>query len=338
VKVDTNLAAERPGEAAEAARAAEEIGFDGLWTAETKNDPFLALALAAAATDRIELGTSVAIAFARSPTVLAHTAWDLALLSKGRFVLGLGSQVKAHVERRFAMPWSAPVPRLREHVGLIRAVWENWQEGTPLDFRGEQYSASLMTPFFSPGPIEHPRPPIYIAGVGQPMLRLAGQVADGLCVHPFHTRRYLTEVILPAVDAGARRANRSRSDCTISIPAFVVTGRDEAERGRVREQTRARIAFYASTRSYEPVFALHGWGGVCQQLGRLAARGQWTEMPALIDDEMLTACAVDAEPADVGPALKERYGGLADRITFARRFEPGEDDRFWRETMNVLRS
>lgn len=320
------------------ARAAEALGFDGLHAAETAHDPFVALTLAAASTERIELMTSVAIAFARSPTSMAQTAWDLQALSKGRFILGLGTQVKAHVERRFAMPWGPPAPRLREYVGLVRALWDCWQDGTPLNFRGEHYTATLMTPFFNPGPIEHPRPPIYLAGVAPPLLRLTGEVAEGLAVHPLHTVSYLREVVLPALAAGAARAKRPAGVVQLSVPAFVVTGRDREERDRTREKIRGQIAFYASTPSYAPVLEHHGWGDVRQQLSRLAARREWSEMPKLVDDAMLRELAVDVEPADVGPALRERYGGLADRVTLYQRFRPGRDDAFWRELIRALRN
>jgi probable F420-dependent oxidoreductase len=337
IRVDTSLPTNPLDAPAEVAAAAEELGFDGLHTAETAHDPFIAITLAAPATRKIELMTSVAIAFARSPTSIAQTAWDLHALSNGRFILGLGTQVKAHVERRFAMPWGPPVPRLREYVGLVRAVWDSWRDGTPLNFRGEHYRASLMTPFFNPGPIPHSHPPVYLAGVAPPLLRLTGEVADGLAVHPLHTVSYLREVVQPAVAAGAARASRPGKDCVLSVPAFVVTGRDPAEREQTRGRIRSQIAFYASTPSYAPVLEHHGWGGVREQLTALAARRAWAEMPALIDDAMLREFAIDVEPADVGPALKERYAGLADRITLYQRFIPGRDDVFWREILKTLR-
>ena len=192
------------------AQAAEAIGFDAIWTSETQHDPFLPLTHAAAQTARLRFGTAVAIAFARSPLIVAHTAWDLAKQSDGRFMLGLGTQVQAHIERRFGMTWSPPVPRLREYVQAIRAVWTAWQTGSRLNFRGSEYKLTLMTPFFSPGPIDHPNVPIFIAGVGTPLCRLAGEVADGFHVHAYHTRQYLSEVVLPAIIAGAQKADRKR--------------------------------------------------------------------------------------------------------------------------------
>lgn len=336
MKVDTAIPA-NPAEApAEVARAAEALGFDGLHTAETAHDPFLALALAACTTERVALMTSVAIAFARSPTSIAQTAWDLQRLSRGRFVLGLGTQVKAHVERRFAMPWGPPVPRLREYVGLTRALWDTWQDGAPLNFRGHHYRASLMTPFFNPGKIDYPRPPIYLAGVGPPLLRLAGETADGLAVHPLHTVSYLRDVVQPAIATGAKKAGRSPGDCALSVPAFVVTGRTKQQRDDARARIRSQIAFYASTPSYAPVLAHHGWGAVREQLTALAARRDWAAMPALVDESMMRQFAIDVEPADVGPALRERYRGLAERITLYQRFVPGQDDEFWRSLLEKL--
>jgi probable F420-dependent oxidoreductase len=337
VKVDAHLPTDRPREAGELARAAEALGLDGLWAAETSHDPFLSLAFAAAATSRIELGTAVAIAFARSPTVLAQTAWDLAALSRGRFTLGLGTQVRAHVERRFAMPWGPPVARLRDYVRLVRAVWASWQGDAPLNFRGEHYTATLMTPFFSPPPLAHGQPAIHVAAVGRPLLRLAGEVADGLAVHPLHTAGYLAEVVRPCLAEGARRAGRPPDGCALSVPVLVVTGRDAEERAREREQMRARIAFYASTPSYRSVLAHHGWGDLGRELSALASRRRWDEMAGLVPDEVLGTVAVDAEPGEVGARVRERYAGLADRVTLSPRFTPGQDDRFWQETLRELR-
>jgi probable F420-dependent oxidoreductase len=314
------------------ARAAEAVGFDALWTNETQHDPFLPLALAAEHTQRLHFGTGVAIAFARSPVVLAHTAWDLARLSSGRFILGLGTQVKAHVERRFGMAWGPPVAKLREFVLALRAVWDNWQNGTRLNFRGDHYKITLMSPFFSPGPIDHPQVPIYIAGVGAPLCRLAGEVAAGFVVHPFHTAKYLAEVIRPAIEAGARRAGRSLGDVSLLGNVFVVL--DETE----REAVRAQISFYASTPSYRPVLDVHGWGAVGEQLSAHAARGQWDEMPALVTDAMLETVTVIATWDDVADRVRARYNGLVDRIGFYRPFEPGVEDDRWHAVANQLRA
>jgi len=308
-----------------AAQAAEAMGFDAVWTAETQHNPFLPHALIAEHTRRLRMGTAVAIAFARSPADLAYTAWDLAEASQGRFILGLGTQVKAHITRRFGMDWpDSVVGKFREQIQAIRAFWHTWQTGERLNFRGEYYKLTLMSPFFNPGPIEHPEIPIFIAGVNTGLARLAGEVADGFLVHPFHTVRYLREVLLLAIEKGAAKANRTRDDVQIMLTAFVIT--DEQERDFVRQQ----VAFYASTPSYRKVMALHGWEEVAERLSALAARGKWDEMPALINDEMLATFAVTASAAELAAALRERYAGLADRIALYTPFVPGQRDAFWK--------
>jgi probable F420-dependent oxidoreductase len=307
------------------AGAAEQLGFDALWLPETTHDPFLPGALIAEHSRRLHFGTAVAIAFARSPATLAYTAWDLAQASGGRFILGLGTQVRAHIERRFGMPWpEAPVSRLREQIGAIRAFWHTWQTGEPLNFRGAHYKLTLMSPFFNPGPIDHPRIPIYIAGVNTGLARLAGETADGFHVHPLHSRRYLDEVILPAIEQGAKKAGRPRAEIKISVTAILAPTPEEGLFAR------QQIAFYASTPSYRPVMALHGWAETAGQLSALAARGRWAEMAALIDDEMLAAFAVTAQPTELSAALTERYSERADRLSLYIPFVPGERDDFWR--------
>src|SRR4030043_402075 len=250
------------------ARAAETMGFSALWSTETMPGPFLPGSLIAEHTDKINFGTAVAIAFARSPATLAYTAWDLAQASRGRFILGLGTQVKAHIVRRFGMPWpESVVGKLHEQIEAIRALWNTWQTNQPLNFRGEYYKLNLMSPFFNPGPIKYPDIPIYIAGVNAGLARLAGELAQGFHAHPFHTQRYLREVILPAIEQGAARAGRSRSEIKISTSALVVPSPEE------EIFVRAQIAFYASTPSYRPVMELHGWEDTASQLSSLAARG-----------------------------------------------------------------
>ncbi len=314
------------------ASAVEAMGFDALWTNETQHDPFLPGALIAEHTQRLHFGTAVAIAFARSPATLAYTAWDLAQASGGRFILGLGTQVKAHVERRFGMPWpESPVNKLREQIAAIRAFWRTWQASEPLNFRGEFYKLTLMSPFFNPGPIEHPHIPIFIAGVNTGLARLAGETADGFHVHPFHTPRYLSEILLPAIEAGAAKAGRSRKDVQISVTAFAASTPEE------ETFTRQQIAFYASTPSYRPVMAAHGWEEAAEKLSALAARGRWEEMPALIDDDMLHTFAVAAGPAEIPSALLQRYQGLADRLALYLPFIPGERDEFWKSLFQAAR-
>ncbi len=329
MKIDAALALSSLRDVPAAARAAEAIGFDGLWFNETQHDPFLALALAAEHTHRIELGTAVAIAFARSPTVLAYTAWDLAALSSGRFILGLGTQVKAHIERRFGMTWESPAPKLREAVQAIRALWDCWQNGTPLNLRGRFYKLTLMTPFFTPGPIAHPAIPIYLAGVNPPLCRLAGQVADGFHVHPFHTRDYLQDVILPNIVAGATEAGRTRQDVQVSATVFAIVGDGAAEQAALRQIVRQQIAFYGSTPSYQGVWAQHGWEATGRQLSALASRGRWAEMPAQISDAQVEAFAVSGTWDELPDRLYARYAGLLDRVTLYQPFVPGKDESGW---------
>lgn len=314
------------------ARAAEKMGFNGLWSTETLHDPFLPGALIAEHTQDLQFGTAVAIAFARSPATLAYTAWDLAQASGGRFILGLGTQVKAHIQRRFGMPWPASVVgKLREQIAAIRAFWQTWQTGEKLNFNGECYKLNLMTPFFNPGSIDHPDIPIYIAGVNTGLARLAGETADGFHVHPFHTLRYVNEVLIPAIEQGAAKAGRKRADVKLSTSAFVVTTPEEDL------FVRQTIAFYASTPSYQPVMALHGWEDVAKELSGLVSRGKWGEMPALIDDDILNTFAVVADGADLPAALAEKYKGLVDRLGLYIPFVPEERDAFWHTILGADR-
>jgi probable F420-dependent oxidoreductase len=307
------------------AQAAESIGFGALWSTETLHDPFLPLGLIAEHSQRLHFGTAVAVAFARSPATLAYSAWDLADSSRGRFILGLGTQVRAHIVRRFGMPWpDSPAGKLREMIGAIRALWEVWQEGGSLSFQSEHYGLNLMTPFFNPGPIDHPHIPIYIAGVNTGLCRLAGEIADGMLSHPYHSARYLEEVVRPAVAAGAVRVGRDPALVRVAVTALVATNPDEAE------FVRSQIAFYASTPSYRPVMALHGWGEVADQLRALARGGEWGEMGGLITDEMLHTFAVVAPEDELAATLRRRYAGLADRLSLYLPFSPGERDGFWR--------
>jgi len=313
-------------------REAEAIGFDGVWTTETQHDPLLPGPLIAEHTSQIQFGTAVVIAFARSPATMAYTAWDLAQMSKGRFILGLGTQVKGHIERRFGMSWPDSVTgKLREQIKAIRAFWQAWQTGERLNFRGDYYKLTLMSPFFNPGPNQHPEIPIFIAGVNTGLARLAGEVADGFHVHPLHSPRYLQEVIIPAIEKGANKARRKRADVAISAPVFVAT--DDAEKAHIRQQ----ITFYASTPSYRQVFALHGWGEVAECLSSLVARGKWGEMTDLISDEILSTFAVVAEPEELPSLLRERYQGLVDRLGLYIPYRPGERDEFWQRLIKEMK-
>jgi probable F420-dependent oxidoreductase len=311
------------------ARAAEELGFGAIWSAETRHDPFLPLAVASTTTARIGLGTAIAVAFARSPMVLAHIAWDLQKASGGRFVLGLGSQVKAHNERRFSVAWEPPGPRIREVVQALRAIWDCWQHGTRLDFRGRSYRFDLMTPFFDPGPIAEPRIPIYLAGVNPQMCRIAGEVGDGLHIHSFHSARYLRDCVHPAVQEGLARAGRSRADFTFRASTMVVLGDTDEERRRRARAVKQQIAFYASTRTYRSVLAAHGLEDLAPRLHALSLQGDWEGMTDLISDEMLDLFAVSGSFESIGERIRERYRGLYDRTQLYPSFQPPLDDPRW---------
>lgn len=319
------------------AEAAETLGFDGLWTNETKHDAFLPLAIAAEVSETVDLGTSVAIAFSRSPMEVAQTAWDLQDLSGGRFILGLGTQVKAHVTRRFSMPWGKPVSRLREYVMALREIWSSFQTEAPLKFEGEFYQHTLMTPFFNPGPIEHPEIPVYIAGVNTNLAKMTGELCDGFHVHPFHSPEYVRRVIQPAIAEGAGKSGREAGEVELATSAFVVTGANEEETEKQREAIRQQLSFYASTPTYRTVMEVHGWEDTADELSGLAREKKWREMPRLITDEMLEAFAVEASPEEVGPALKERYEDLIDRVALYVPFVPGEKDDFWRAVVGSAR-
>jgi probable F420-dependent oxidoreductase len=308
------------------ARKVEALGFDCLWSSETQHDPFLPLAVAATVTSRLKLGTAIAVAFPRSPMITAHIAWDLQKASKGRFILGLGTQVKGHNERRFSVPFESPGPKLREAVQALRAIWDCWQHGTKLGFRGQFYRFDLMTPFFNPGPIEHPRIPVYIAGVNHLMCRIAGEECDGLHVHPFNSPRYLREYVNPAVEEGLRRAGRTRADFTYVTSTFVIVGDTDEERARARDSVRQQIAFYASTRTYEPVLATHGWQDLVPHLHRKSVEGDWAGMARLITDEMVDTFAVTGTYETIAAAVQARYRGLLDRTSFYQPYRPGLDD------------
>jgi probable F420-dependent oxidoreductase len=308
------------------ARKIEALGYDCLWSAETRHDPFLPLAVAATVTSRIKLGTSIAVAFPRSPMVTAHIAWDLQKASDGRFILGLGSQVKGHNERRFSVKYESPGPKMREVVLALRAIWDCWQNGTPLNFKGRFYRFDLMTPFFNPGPIDHPKVPVYIAGVNAFMCRVAGEVCDGLHVHPFNSPKYLRDYVHPAVEEGLKKAGKSRADFTYTTSTFVVVGDTEQELREAKASVKQQIAFYASTRTYEPVLAAHGWQDLTAHLHRKSVEGDWKGMADLVTDEMLDTFAVTGTYADIGSKIRQRYAGLLDRTALYQPYQSGVDD------------
>ncbi len=301
-------------DAAEMASLQEAIGLDGLWSVEAGHDPFMPLLLAALATERVELGTGIAVAFARNPMITAVQANDLQLASRGRFILGLGSQIKPHIEKRFSMPWSHPAPRMREFVLAMRAIWDCWNNGTRLDFRGDFYTHTLMTPFFSPGPNPHGPPKVFLAAVGELMTEVAGEVGDGLLVHPFTTERYLKEVTLPAVERGLTRAGRSREGYELSSTVFVVTG-EQQERESAASMIRGQIAFYGSTPAYRGVLELHGWGDLQSELNALSKQGRWADMAGLITDDMLDAFAIVADLDQVAERILQRFD-VVQRVGF----------------------
>ncbi len=311
--------------AGEAARTQEELGYDGLWAAETSHDPFISLALAAEHTERVELGTSIVVAFGRTPMDLAITANDLQLLSKGRFLLGLGSQIKPHIEKRFSMPWSHPAPRMREFILAMRAIWDSWHNGTKLDFRGDFYTHTLMTPFFNPGPSEFGAPKVFLAGVGELMTEVAGEVCDGFLAHAFSTPRYFREKTIPAIERGLKKAGRARGDFEVTCPGFMVIATTDEELEKAAAGVRQQIAFYGSTPAYRPVLELHGWGDLQTELNTMSKRGEWVEMGKLITDDILSEFAIVGRPDDLPKQVAARYGGLADRMSYGLRGGRNQD-------------
>jgi len=322
--------------AGEQVRALEEAGYDGVFTAETSHDPFFPALLAAEHSERLEVGTSIAVAFARNPMNLAHIAWDLQAYSQGRFLLGLGSQIKPHITKRFSMPWSHPAPRMREMVLAIRAIWDCWNNDTPLDFRGDFYSHTLMTPFFNPGPNPAGDAKILLAAVGEIMTEVAGETCDGLIAHGFTTERYLRECTIPALEAGRAKAGKTLDGFQISMPAFVVTGTTEEEMAASADGVRQQIAFYGSTPAYRKVLDLHGWGDLQPELNALSKQGGWVEMGTLIDDEILTTFAVVAEPDQLARELLRRFGDIVDRISFYAPYRSAPDT--WLPVVQALKA
>jgi probable F420-dependent oxidoreductase len=299
------------------ARLLEEIGYDGIVFEETKDDPYVVLGLAAAATARLKIGTAVAMAFPRSPTVTALSAWTLQRLSHGRFTLGLGSQVKGHIERRYGMTWSAAGPWMRDYVQAVRAVWNCWQSGTPLSYHGTHYKLSLMVPLFNPGPIEHPHVPIHLAAVNPYMCEVAGEVADGLRPHPVCTPKYIREAMLPHVYKGAARRARALTGFRIALKILIATAPDAASLAEKIRDVRARVAFYASTPAYRAAFAAHGLEDLADALKTLSKEQRWEEMPGYISDEVLHTYAVVGTYDEIADKIAERYGDFASSVEFS---------------------
>ena len=322
--------------AGEAAKRLEDAGYSGVWAAETNHDPFFQCLLAAQQTERIEVGTNIAVAFARNPMITAVTANDLQLASKGRFVLGLGSQIKPHIEKRFSMPWSSPAARMREFVLAMRAIWDCWNTGDKLDFRGEFYKHTLMTPFFNPGPNPYGPPKVMLAGVGEKMTETAGEVCDGFLSHSFTTEKYLREVTIPALQRGRDRAERKVDDFQIALGVFIVTGRNEEEWERARQGTKQQIAFYGSTPAYRGVLEAHGWGDLQEELNTLSKRGDWVGMGEVLNDEVLDAFAVVASPDKIAEQMLSRYGDIVSRMSFYAPYQI--DPAIWEPVVRDLRA
>jgi probable F420-dependent oxidoreductase len=333
MKVDGGIGFEN---AATSAKEAEDAGYSGVWTAETGHDPFFPLLLAAGSTDHIELGTSIAVAFARNPMNLAYLGNDLQSYSNGRFILGLGSQIKPHITKRFSMEWSHPAPRMREMILAIRAIWDCWNNDSKLDFRGDFYTHTLMTPFFNPGPNPFGTAKIFLAGVGERMTEVAGEVCDGFICHGFTTERYLREVTIPALERGRAKVGKTLDGFEIVGPSFVVTGTNDKELESAAAGTRQQIAFYGSTPAYRGVLEIHGWGALQDELNVLSKQGKWVDMGKLIDDEILTTFAVMGPPEEIAPELHRRYGDVIHRISFYAPYKT--DPERWRGVLDALKA
>ena len=337
MKVDTGLPLDL-SQTAEGARRAEALGYDGAITPETGHDPFLPHVIAAEHTERIELHTAVVIAFPRSPMASAQIAWDLQKFSKGRFVLGLGTQVKGHIVRRYGMDWHPPGPRMREYILMMRAIWDSWQNRTKPEFQGQYYRYTLMTPFFNPGPIDVPAPKVHISAINPYNCRLVGELCDGIKLHPFNTDKYLREVILPNIEAGAKKAGRDRKDIEICGAGFIITGKTEEDVEKAKAPVRQQLAFYASTRTYQPVLEAQGWGDLTPELNAMSIEGKWQEMATRFTDDMLQEFAVIGTWDEIVKKIKAKAAGLIDRITFALPAHTPEDEERLRAMIKELQA
>jgi len=330
MKFDVNIFIDELRGVPDLAQKVEDMGFDAFWIPETAHSPHMALTLAGYHTTRLQLGTAITVAFARSPMLTAYEAWDLAQLTGGRFMLGLGTQIKAHIVRRFGMVWDKPAARMREYVLAIRAAWATFQDNAPLDYRGEIYKLTYIAPFFQPTPLENPHIPIYIAAVGPLMSQIVGEVCDGMHVHAFTTPQYMREVTLPNIEKGLALSGRTRADISLNSAVFVAT--NDAEKIDAKRQ----IAFYASTPAYRGVLETHGWGDLQDRLTAMTRQGKWDTMHTEISDEMLNTIGVVAPPDEIGAAVRERYAGLLDRIGFYLPYVPGQRDDFWKKALTAF--
>lgn len=336
MKIDTLMPPAPPAEIARQAQTFEAQGFDCVWTFEATSDAFIPLAHAAAATERLEIGTNIAVAFARSPFSMAQIAWDLQRDSGGRFRLGLGTQVRPHVERRFSMPFDRPAARVTDYIRCVRAIWDTFQNGTKPAYEGEFYQFRLINPFFNPGPVDHPDIPVYLAGVNPRMCRAAGEVADGFHVHPMHSAGYLRDVVRPAIDEGAKANGRSVADLELYSPVFVVTGETQAETDAIEQLVRSQVGFYGSTPNYAPVLEYHGHGALAKQLNGLMREGKMQEMAAAIPDSLLEEVAIVAPPGEIGARMRERYAGILDRVSLYLVMDGRTEFRRWDELVTAI--
>ena len=323
---------------ADKARQAERLGYDAIFVGETAHNPFLPLVLVAEHTQRLHFGSSVAIAFPRVPHISANIAWDLSKYSGGRFILGLGTQVKGHNERRFSVPWAPPGPHLRDYINCMRAIWDSWQNGTKPNYEGEYYQYKLTSPFFNPGPIEHPDIPVIISAVNPFNARLAGEVADGIAIHGFSTFKYIREVLIPAVHEGARRAGKDVSKVHVRGGGFIVTARTEEEVRLAKERSRRQISFYASTRSYSNVMKIHGWADEAAQLHRMSIEGKWDDMVGLITDDMMEEFCVIGTWDELPSKMREKYAGINTQVNFSAEPKNPDDEAQIKEVIASLKT
>jgi probable F420-dependent oxidoreductase len=338
MKLDTQMQVFVFDEIARAAQRFERMGFDGVWTFEAAHDPFMPLALAAMATQHLQIGTNISVAFGRSPFAMAQTAWDLQRASGGRFRLGLGTQVRAHVERRFSMPFDHPAARVTDYIRCVRAIWDTFQHGTRPQYQGPFYQFRLMNPFFNPGPIEHPDIPIYLAGVNPRMCRAAGEVADGFHVHPMHSVSYLKAIVLPALEEGARLHNRSVHDIELYAPVFAISGETQAERDAAEQAVRQQMAFYASTPNYRILLEHHGYDRLGKALSDLMRKGDMAAMPKLVPDALMEEIAVVASPSELPIKLRQRYEGVLQRVALYFPISPDDPEATWQQFVTAFRA
>ena len=338
MKIDTQIRGGVCADVAVDAQRLERMGFDGAWTFEAKHDPFLPLALAATATERLQLGTNITVAFGRSPFSVAQAAWDLQRGSGGRFHLGLGTQVRAHVERRYSMPFDHPAARLTDYVRCLRAIWDTFQNDTRPRYEGPFYQFKLINQFFNAGPIAHPDIPVYVAGVNPRMCRVAGEVADGLHVHPMHSAGYLRDVVRPALEDGARRSGRDAAALELYAPVMAVTGDTQAEMDEAAAKARQQIAFYGSTPSYRVVLEYHGRGALGDELNRLMRQGDFDEMGRRVPDDLLEAVAVVAPPGELAAKLRQRYEGVLHRLSIYAPVPEGASEAEWQQFIAAFRA